>query len=350
MNQSSEVKPKQVFPESISSTHKTVLNVDQIKQWREAGFVFVHGVFPSDVVAILRSEAHKRFPAADTEDSSRVRGFGSNIVFPSDISEHNLMTLDQTLLQTVAQLLACSVDDIRLTQSDVWAKYGRDESDEDFDNSDQRMHVDYPNHTLVHPPRWDRPEAVEAIVYLDNIEDCSGPTAVVERLGPQDPAYRWPIIDTPGVADLDYVNDRGRAEDYFSAKRPALSNWRKSLYEREAYVQYHVGAVLFYRHDTWHRGTPLQKGKRRIVMNLTFRRSMSEWISTLHIGWAWASYRPGKPLSHLLANLTVDQRTVLGFPKPGSDYWNSQTLAAVEARYGSFGMDMDPYRDSKLLK
>lgn len=348
MNKASKANSKHIFPESIFPTDNTVLNVDQIKTWREAGFVFLKGVFPPRIIDTLRFEAHKRFPAVDSPDSKRVRGFGSNIVFPSDISEHNLVTLDPTLLQAVAQLLDCTVDNIRLTQSDLWAKYGRDEIDGGFDNSDQRMHVDYPNHTLVHPPIWERPEAVEAIVYLDNIEDCSGPTAIVERLGPQDPAYRWPIVDTPGVADLDYVNDRERAEDYFSATRPALSNWRKSLYEREAYAQYHVGDVLFYRHDTWHRGTPLDTKKRRIAMNLTFRKSMSEWISTLHIGWSWASYRRGKPLSHLLAKLTVDQRTVLGFPKPGSEYWNSQTLAAVEARYGSFGMDMAPYREGKL--
>jgi hypothetical protein len=27
-----------------------------------------------------------------------------------------------------------------------------------------------------------------------------------------DPAHRWPIVDSPGIGDLDYVNDRAHAE------------------------------------------------------------------------------------------------------------------------------------------
>ena len=51
-----------------------------------------------------------------------------------------------------------------------------------------------------------------------------------------------------------------------------------------------------------------------------------------------------------MAQCTVDQRAVLGFPQPGSSYWCEETLEAVEARYGPFGMDMAPYRDALLRK
>lgn len=33
------------------------------------------------------------------------------------------------------------------------------------------MHCDYLNHTLVTPPPWDQPEAVEIIIYLNDIEE-----------------------------------------------------------------------------------------------------------------------------------------------------------------------------------
>jgi hypothetical protein len=34
-----------------------------------------------------------------------------------------------------------------------------------------------------------------------------------------------------------------------------------------------VGTILFYRHDTWHRGTPITSGAMRVVQNLTFRNA-----------------------------------------------------------------------------
>ncbi len=85
-------------------------------------------------------------------------------------------------------------------------------------------------------------------------------------------------------------------------------------------------------------------GTLRLVQNITFRRAASEWISTLHVGWAWKAYRRSKYLERLIAGVTLAQRAVLGFPQPGSDYWTEATVAAVEARHGVFGMDMSPYR------
>jgi hypothetical protein len=104
--------------------------------------------------------------------------------------------------------------------------------------------------------------------------------------------------------------------------------------------------VLLYRHDVWHRGTPMLPGALRIAQNLTFRRADCEWISTLHTGWAWSAYRPSKYFERLIAGLSLDQRAVLGFPQPGSRYWCEETINAVEARHGVFGMDMSPYRNA----
>ena len=106
------------------------------------------------------------------------------------------------LLQAVADLLDVDIFDIRLTQSDLWPKYGRAPSDEDSDNHDQRIHCDYPNHSLTHPLPWDSPDAAEIIIYLSDLDECGGSTAVVPRLGANDPAYPWPIVQTPGVNGL----------------------------------------------------------------------------------------------------------------------------------------------------
>ena len=55
-------------------------------------------------------------------------------------------------------------------------------------------------------------------------------------------------------------------------------------------------------------------------------------------------YRRDKLMEKLVAEATVEQRSVLGFPPPGHKYWTPETLLAVEARYHAFGIDMTPYR------
>ena len=104
--------------------------------------------------------------------------------------------------------------------------------------------------------------------------------------------------------------------------------------------------MLFYRHDTWHRGTPLEPGALRLAHNITYRRAECEWISTLHEGWAWKMYRRSKFTERLIAAASLEQRAVLGFPQPGSSYWCAETVDAVAARYRAFGMDMTPYREA----
>jgi hypothetical protein len=107
--------------------------------------------------------------------------------------------------------------------------------------------------------------------------------------------------------------------------------------------------VLFYRHDTWHRGTPLEPGALRLTLNMTFRKAESEWISTLSRGWSWAMYRPSWVMERLIVKASVEQRCVLGFPRPGHSYWTQETIAAVQARYGSLGIDMTPYAHALVL-
>ena len=320
---------------------------EAVESWRERGFALIDGVLPHEPLERLRSHALATFPEPGSAEAQATADFGSAFVFPSQEASFNEVTLHSRLLGAVSQLLDTAVDQLRLTQSNLWPKYGRTEKSAGrYDNQDQRIHIDYPNHTLTHPAPWDRPEAVEMIVYLSDVEECGGPTAVVPRDSASDPAYRWPIVDSPGIGDLRYVNDRESAETYFAEHRPELAAWRQELYERERWARFRFGSVLFYRHDTWHRGTPMVPGTIRLAHNITYRRAECEWISTLHEGWAWKMYRPDHFMERLIATASLDQRAVLGFPPPGSPYWCEETLAAVTARYGAWGFDPAPYADA----
>ena len=325
-----------------------VLTPDQVTSWRQRGFALVDGVLPESLLERLIADARAEFPAPGTPEAASVTGFGSrgHFVFPARSAAANEVTLHPRLLGAVAELLGVDLAGLRLTQSDLWPKYGRAERVAgEWDNQDQRMHVDYPNHTLTHPPRWNAPEAVELILYLNDVDACGGATAVVPREGPDDPAYPWPIIQSPGIGALPYRNDRDSAERHLEDEAPEIARFRAThLYPREVRARYRAGTVLFYRHDTWHRGTPLREGSLRLVHNMTFRKAGHDWISTLHTGWAWSMYHPSKTMEKLIAEADPAQRCVLGFPAPGDAYWTAETVAAVEARFGPFGFDVAPYR------
>ncbi len=47
----------------------------------------------------------------------------------------------------------------------------------------------------------------------------------------------------------------------------------------------------------------------------------------------------------LMANTNPRERDLFGFPKPGHEYWNEQTLRDVASRWP--GIDLAPYADSK---
>jgi hypothetical protein len=346
--QPADASTKWVDPTSaLSRSGDGILSAAQIESWRTRGFALVDGVIPQELLKRVIRDADAEFPAADSEEAASIADFGSrgHFVFPARSAAANEITLHPRLLGAVAELLDVPVRQLRLSQSDLWAKYGRDKKTAGrWDNQDQRIHVDYPNHTLTHPPRWDEPEAVEIILYLSDVEVCGGATAVVPRNGRDDPAYPWPIVHSPGIGTLPYINDRESAEAFLSEEAPELAAFRaEHLYPRECRARYRVGSVLFYRHDTWHRGTPMRLGARRLVHNLTFRRAGHEWVSTLHTGWAWSMYHLGQPMEKLIAALGVDQRCVLGFPAPGHPYWTRATLDAVGARYGPHGFEMSPY-------
>jgi len=321
------------------------LTQHQVRQWRNQGYTLVRGLIPEPLVNTLINIANDLFPDGGSDAAEKMTSFGSSgaLVFPSAHFEFNEVTLHAELLQAVSQLLEARIEEIRLTQSDLWPKYGRVATGSLRDNSDQRMHVDYPNHTLTHPPVWQQPDAVEVILYLSDYRDCHGSTAVVSRHGDEDPAYGWPIIASPGIAGKDFINDRSQAEQYLTDLDPELGDWRSGLYAREQYVAFLPGDMLLYRHDTWHRGTPLKLGTRRFAHNMTFKKANSEWIGNMHPGWSWSAYRQDQSFERWIATCTVDQRTLLGFPPPGHEYWNHDLIRAVQARYAPLGFDASPY-------
>jgi hypothetical protein len=280
--------------------------------------------------ASLHARPSKRFP----------------FLHPASASALNHLALHPHLLRAVQALLCC--DDVLLTQCEVWSKSRHaQDSESPYCNSDQRMHMDWPNHYLTCPPQWDSPDTVALLVYLDEL--CGGETAVVPRSGPHDPAYRLPY-EMPGTGLLPWINDAAKAEAMVAATDPALAQSRQDLYRREVSVPYRCGTVLVYRHDVWHRGTPVTSERERAVVNLSFKKASARHVTGWHEGWAKVMYNmpflsalpPATSLlGALLVSLAPEQRQILGFPPAGDAYWTADVLRHMQARFPGFAVE--PY-------
>eukprot|EP01104_Vermistella_antarctica_P003298 TRINITY_DN13470_c0_g1_i1.p1 TRINITY_DN13470_c0_g1~~TRINITY_DN13470_c0_g1_i1.p1 ORF type:complete len:347 (-),score=47.08 TRINITY_DN13470_c0_g1_i1:114-1154(-) len=318
-----------------------------VEKWRKEGAVLVDGLVEphllEDAVATMH-EMHKEDEPPSEHD------FGG-IEYPSKHETLNRLTMSPALIAAARTVLGD--DDILLLQSDAWAKWYHEPSGIAADNRDQRMHMDYGNNTLIHPSRWDRPECVAMIVYYSDTSRVGGGTAVVPRRDGggvddgsgygDDDAYTVPYVRMPGQAGIPFVNDKSTAEAWFRDNDPEVARFREGLYAREMRVAATPGTVLIYRHDVWHRGTPLLPGRMRCVHNLAWKKASCRWISPWSNGWARKMYY-GWVEKHV-ASLSPDQLTTLGFPPVSDEYWSDDLINALEARYGPFGLDVTPYKE-----
>lgn len=151
---------------------------------------------------------------------------GAPLEFPSVCPAINAITLHPRIIAACRQLLdhePSDISSVRLLQSQLLTRTGppldeRSKPSDLFTNSyGQRIHPDYPNNSLlVHspphlsldlathfpvireetpssgqvPPSFNTPpEAVQALLYLSNVQDVGGTTAVVPCAGEDDEAY-----------------------------------------------------------------------------------------------------------------------------------------------------------------
>lgn len=284
----SALMPDNACEDSSCST----LTPQQVQQWRQAGYAFVNGILPESLVARVRAQARSVFSKrTDAQQPGEGLGFPFlNTQTFGEIDAANEIPLHPRLIAAVGQLLGVSVDQIMLGQAELWAKVGEPACEGEWaplQNQDQRMHMDYPNHYLTHPAPWNFPEAVTAILYLDDIEGIEGGTGLVPRCGDDDPLYAFPYTMMPGVADIPWTNDRVQTEKHLAQAFPEVAAFRQGLYHKERTVHYSTGSLLLYRYDLWHRGRPIVPSARRIVMNLAWRkRSCAHFITSWQQGWA----------------------------------------------------------------
>ena len=335
---------------------KSLLTDQQITQWRQQGYVLVQ--LPPKIWKNAYNLAHKMFPPKRPSDfiddfgyqpSGKYQGAfptGNNILDSLPLNEE-LIKIAQELLQT---------DLIRLTQSQLWCKYRpineKDETDNEDCNSDQRIHMDFGNHTFAMPSKWEDPDILSCILYYDDSEICGGGTKVVPRIpNTDDPAYKYPesYLNQIGYGKhAKFINNKTLCEKYFQENDQKIYNFRKNiLYPREVQATFKPGTILLYRHDIWHRGAPIKIGQSRRVHNLVYKRADRDHVLQWNKGLGQMNYYG--QMEELMVGLTPLQRTLLYFPAVGDEFWKDEgNLWAIEQRYP--GIDLSPYRVKRVKK
>ena len=305
-----------------------------MEKWKTEGAVLIKNILPAELIKDSKKFMDEKYNLKNPPppDFGSVNG---ELQFPSSTILDKI-TLHPNIIDIASKFL--NTKDILLTQSDAWSKIGTDIKSIQS-NQDQRMHMDYGNHTFLHPPSFDNPEAIAMIVYLSDTEITGGGTAYVSKTYKTDELYKQPYINMPGQSIYKFYNDKETAEKYFKNINRRIFNFREKLYKNEIIIKAKPGDILVYRLDLWHRGTPVKKNKIRHVMNLLYKKKECFWINQWNPGWTRKMYY-GK-IEKIFKNLTPRQREVLGIPPPGDKYWNYNKLKLLKSRYP--GIDIGPY-------
>jgi hypothetical protein len=334
-------------PEEIS-IEDPLLSEKQISSFHQDGFIVVTGLWPAGLIERASKEATQIHPTEEVIERGRGLSLSpmpwlakkaQGIEIAADAAL-NHMTIHPRPLAVVAQLMNVDEMDIRLSQSHIIAKLGA-KIDRPGDpnhgemSGDQEIHVDYGNNTLMVPPNTKSPEAIACLCYYSDVDECGGATHFARALPGELTSYRSAQFNPPNfvAATADDRSDNGQG--------PRSSENISRLYETEKPVYYKPGTCILYGLNAWHRGTPAALGKIRYTHNHVWRHRNAEWVN-------WQSLAPklAGMSTRYLEQLSVLQRTVLGFAAPGNPYWTDETLDAVGQRYP--GMDMTPYRKAQL--
>jgi hypothetical protein len=277
---------------------------DVAAAWRRDGFVVLPGYLDGPELRAAQQGLAGVFPtageyhAAPGEGRNRVytgEEFGGIVTFPFPtvalcrlVVHDKLISLAEAVFET---------DDIRVYAAELWAKYSGAAGYE------QEHHRDYLNHTPLVPaagdPRW---RGLEMFIWLSDVTEAHGPTHIV------------PLPVTGGVPAMPHGYLRGERPDFYDRERSGAGP---------------AGTVVAYS-DTFHRGTEITAPRSaRFSAHVSYKHADNAWTS--RHAWGDQSFHPD--WNPFVAQATMRQLLLFGFPPPGHPYWTPQTLDDLAVRY-----------------
>ncbi|HWE99301.1 MAG TPA: phytanoyl-CoA dioxygenase family protein [Caulobacteraceae bacterium] len=283
---------------------------EKLAEVRERGFAVVENFLDPDTLAAAQAALWGIYPRpadyfADpkSEEKFARSQFAGIRLFPYADWALSRLPVYPDLVDAAERFL--SSDDIEVYKIELWAKYAG------AIDYDQPHHRDFGNHTLVVPRADGVHTQMTTFILLSDVTEQDGPTKLVP---------------------LQHARDR----PLFPRVLPM-----GELFDKEVSVTAPAGSLMIYKTDVFHRGSNFTApGRSRFAMLIDFTQRGWRWNGKM----SWPD-RAGQPeMAGALSRMSVRQRDLFGFPPPGSDYWNEQTLEDVGTRYPD--MDMTPYREA----
>jgi hypothetical protein len=279
-------------------------SLDEVREW---GFCLIEGFLSPDELDTAQRALWLHFPKpeeffADPTRYPEYNGdqFGGVREFPYRSWDLNHLAFHPDLVDAVERYLGTT--DLHLYKVKLWAKYG---GAADYD---QPLHRDYGSHSLVVPRVDGRYQQLTTFIFLSDVTVDDGPTRIVPSELGRDVPFTPLYIPFGELAEYEV---------------PAVGS---------------AGSLLVYRTDILHRGSNITgAGASRFSLLADFQARGTTWGGKM----AWPKQSPQR-WAKLMPQCSVRERDLFGFPRPGHDYWNEQSLADVALRYP--GMDMEPYR------
>ena len=289
-----------------------------IDHYEAHGYVFLENFLDEGELEAIHADAERVFPGwRYVVDPSIARPDGyeppvdppANPRFPFDGEALNAMTFHPELRRFAATV--SGHDNFFCEQSDLTFKARGLLRD-----TDQHMHMDFGNHTLAYPSSDRRFWQTTFLVYYSEVTESHAPTAVVPWEHYRDEVH-WPIVHS-------------------RRKRP-------DLYEKEVLGIVPAGSVLAYSTRTYHRGTAFTEDVGRLAHFISYAPRNCPWLGIV----SWPIQAVKDSYHEWMAQSSLEERGMLGFPPPGHDYWTEEMIIRVKARFP--GMDMTPYQEALAI-
>jgi hypothetical protein len=279
----------------------------KLEEVRQRGFSLIEGFLAPDELKAAQDALWLHFPRpeeyfADPQRHAQYTRsqFAGVEEFPYKSPDLNRLAVHLDLVDAAERYLRTT--ELHLYKVELWAKYAG------AINYEQPLHRDFGSHSLVVPRVDGRYQQVTTFIYLSDVTAYDGPTRII------------PYEDGVQVPFTPLYIERGAMADL------------------EVPMTGPAGSLLMYRSDILHRGSNFTaEGHSRFSILVDFQARGTTWGGKM----AWPKDRPDR-WATFVPECTVRQRDLFGFPRPGHDYWNEQTLADVALRYP--GIDMAPYR------
>jgi hypothetical protein len=280
---------------------------DHLARVWDQGFTIVEGFLDPATLAAAQDALWSIYPTpdeyfADPDKHPRYSRsqFSGLRFFPYPSWDLNRVAVYPDLVDAAERFLGC--EEIEIYKVELWAKYAG------AINYDQMHHRDFGNHTLVVPREDGRHVQMTTFILLSDVTEDDGPTKIV------------PLSESRDIPLIPKQQPFG------------------DLFDKEVSAVAPAGSLLIYKTDVLHRGSEFKApGHSRFVMLVDFQERGWPWMGKM----SWPNHADMEGMTEAMIRMTPRERDLFGWPPPGSDYWNAQTLAGVAARYP--GIDLSPY-------